>query len=121
MRKVHCIGLKCDAEIVDMYMTNNGPYWLERSANQIVIIILFFATGFAFGYVYHVYKSNEALLQYSSDIAMEEATYLRLVHIGSSGCGFSNNEITIKMVRELKDYFYSFAHQNDYKFNFRSC
>lgn len=83
----------------------------KENIYQCVIAFLLFIIGFVYAY-----ESRDIATEHQSEINMEEAQYLRFVHIGSSNCGFSNNEITHKMVKELKDYFRSFAHEQGYRF-----
>jgi hypothetical protein len=98
-------------------MNNHRSIWIEKYANFVVFSIFFCTIGFIVGVLFvNNQLSSNASVQYVSDIAMEEAIYLRLVYIGSSNCGFSNNENAHEIVRELKDYFQLFAHKNGYKF-----
>ena len=94
-------------------MKDSGENWLDKYCDRIIIVILLFTIGFMY---LSISKPYEKSIQHTSDIAMEEAKYLRVVYIGSLNCSFSNNDQTHQMVRKLKNYFRSFAHEHGYWF-----
>lgn len=83
----------------------------EKYIYQIIILILLFSVGFVYAYDF-----QSTTVEYTSDVIIEDADYIRLIYIGSSGCNFSNNDKTHQMIKELKDYFRSFSHNQGYRF-----
>lgn len=83
----------------------------EKYIYQIIILILLFTIGFVYAYDFQSTSVN-----YTSDVTIEDAEYIRLVYIGSSACSFSNNDKAHRMIKELKDYFRSFSSNQGYRF-----
>ncbi len=83
----------------------------EKKIYQIVILLLLFSVGFIFAYDFNIDS-----MSHISDVALEDASYIRFVYIGSSTCYYCNNDETHKMIIDLKDLLRSFANERNYRF-----
>lgn len=86
--------------------------WLTSNDNKIIAIIIFVAIIISF-YIARVSDQNDYPF---SEVIMEEATYIRFVYIGTSGCVFSNSAYTHNMIKDLKNELRAIAHKHGYRF-----
>jgi hypothetical protein len=90
--------------------------WSSIDTYQVIIACLIVVISYLFIYINKIDVETIQIEKIESELILEEEKYLRFVYIGSSGCVYSNNEITHQILRELKEYFRTFAHEQGYRF-----
>jgi len=82
----------------------------KNSLYVIIISILLFYIGFNLTY------DNSPFLNYQSGINMDGADYIKFIYIGSSHCGFANDEENHQNIINLKKSLKEFTEKNNYAF-----
>lgn len=77
-----------------------------------VVAITLFLIGVLYG-TFIIKKSNSNTVD-TLDLA--KGQYIRLVFVGSSTCGYSNNEETTSLIKNIKADFENLSMKNDFKF-----
>ncbi|MGF1668820.1 MAG: hypothetical protein ACFCU6_00115 [Balneolaceae bacterium] len=82
----------------------------ENSLYITVIIILLFYVGFEWSY------DNSPFLNYRTNLDLDGGDYVRFIYIGSSRCGFANDEENHQNILNLKKALKEFVETNNYLF-----
>lgn len=75
-----------------------------------LICILLFYSGF------QLTSNSSPFLNYNTGVDLDGGNFVRFVFIGSSQCGFSNNEENHENIINLKKYLKQLVEENNYKF-----